>query len=483
MKTFVSLLLLLIVAAASHAREPLDKPNLIVIFLDDAGYTDFSHTGHPTIETPEVTRMVREGLNFTQYYAASPACTASRYGLLTGRIPQRSGLRWVIGPGEARYMHPDEITIASGLKERGYATAMYGKWHLGTPNTANNFNTNAFPLAHGFDVWYGTNVSHDYNDSRLIESDPNGTTPAPGYTVLRTDIGTTGNEDRFTDLTMQYRDRAVDFIRAQKDNPFFIYIAPNMPHLHIAVTDPFEGVSERGLLGDTMAEIDDLVGTVLDTLVEEGIAENTLVVFTSDNGHWIRFQNDASHPKYGEARIHIGSARPFRDGKGSTWEGGVRVPGVFWWPGTIPAGSVVRQPASNFDILPTAFALAGQPMPNDRAIDGRDISPHLNPSLFPGTVPDFEFIYTGWDQNQIYAARKGPWKLHTHLYSQTGNHWGFAPNSTSRVTLSSPLLFNVETDPSERFDVSADHPDVVTQLQGIISDFQASHAAEGTFWD
>lgn len=483
MKPFVSLLLLLIAAAASHAREPLDKPNLIVIFLDDAGYTDFSHTGHPTIETPEVTRMVREGLNFTQYYAASPACTASRYGLLTGRIPQRSGLRWVIGPGEARYMHPDEITIASGLKERGYATAMYGKWHLGTPNAANSFNTNAFPLAHGFDVWYGTNVSHDYNDSRLIESDPNGTTPAPGYTVLRTDIGTIGNEDRFTDLTMQYRDRAVDFIRAQKDNPFFIYIAPNMPHLHIAVTEPFEGVSERGLLGDTMAEIDDLVGTVLETLVEEGIAENTLVVFTSDNGHWIRFQDDASHPKYGEARIHIGSARPFRDGKGSTWEGGVRVPGVFWWPGTIPAGSVVRQPASNFDILPTAFALAGQPMPNDRAIDGRDISPHLNPHLFPGTVPDFEFIYTGWDQNQIYAARKGPWKLHTHLYSQTGNHWGFAPNSTSRVTLSSPLLFNVETDPSERFDVSADHPDVVTQLQGIISDFQASHAAEGTFWD
>jgi arylsulfatase len=274
----------------------------------------------------------------------------------------------------------------------------------------------------------------------------------------------------------------VDFIRARKDEPSFAYIAPNMPHLQLAVTDPFDGLSERGLFGDVMAEIDDLVAAVRQALEDEGIAENTLLVFTSDNGHWIRFQDTASHPKYDEARIHIGSARPFRDGKGSTWEGGQRVPGVWWWPGTIGPRRVVREPASTLDILPTAFALAGQPPPTGRILDGRDIRPLLAPAAFPGSVPDFEFVYVGNDLNQSYAARKGPWKLHTHLYSQTGNNYGFAPNSSSRVAVSPNLLFNLETDPSERFNVAADHPATVAELQGILNDFNASVATEGTFW-
>ncbi len=482
MRTFLAILFLS-TAALATARDALDKPNLIVIFLDDAGYTDFSHTGHPTVETPAISQMVSEGLNFTQFYSASPACTASRYGLLTGRNPRRSGLRWVIGPSEARHMHQNEMTIAKGLKARGYATGMFGKWHLGNPNSGNGNTPNALPLAHGFDTWLGTNVSHDYNDARLIRSNPSGSSPIAGYEILRQNIGTIGNEPLITDLTLLYRDAAVDFIRDHKDQPFFAYIAPNYPHLHVAVTEPFEGVSERGLFGDCMAEIDDLVATVRATLEAEGIAENTLVVFTSDNGHWIRFQDDASHPKYAEARTLIGSARPFRDGKGSTWEGGQRVPGVFWWPGTIAPRTVRYEPASCLDILPTAFALAGQPLPGGRTIDGRDIRPYFNPELFPGSVPDFEFIYVGWDQNQVYAARKGPWKLHTHLYSQTGNSWGFAANSSGRVTLSNPLLFNVESDPSERFNVAAQHPAVVAELQSVISAFNASHGSEGTFWD
>lgn len=483
-RTIISTLLLAAAtASAAPPRPALEKPNLVVIFLDDAGYADFSHTGHPTIETPAVSALARDGLNFTQFYSASPACTASRYGLLTGRYPPRSGFRWVIGPGDARYLHPHEVTLAEGLRARGYATAMFGKWHLGTPNSANGNTPNAFPLAHGFDSWYGTNVSHDYNDARLIESDPQGNNPAPGYNVLRTNIGVAGNDGRYVDLTGEYSDRAAAFIRANKNTPFLAYIALNMPHLQIAVTPPFAGVSERGLFGDTMAEIDNLVATIRSTLEEENIAGNTLVVFTSDNGHWIRFQNDAGHPKYGEARINIGSARPFRDGKGSTWEGGVRVPGVFWWPGVIQPRSVSREPASILDILPTAFALAGQPIPADRAIDGRDIRPHLNPALFTGDVPEFEFIYSGFDNNAVYAARKGPWKLHTHLYSQTGNSWGFAANSTGRVTLSNPLLFQLENDPSERYDLRAQNPSVVTELQTVISAFNASLAAEGTFWD
>jgi arylsulfatase A len=470
-------------AAAAPPRPALEKPNLVIILLDDSGYADFSHSGHPTIETPAVSRLAREGLNFTQFYSASPACTASRYGLLTGRYPRRSGMRWVIPPDDPRHLHPQETTLAEGLKARGYATAMFGKWHLGTPNPANHHTPDALPLAHGFDSWFGTDVSHDHEDGRLIQSDPQGKNPAPGYTLLRSNIGIPGNDERYVDLTGSYRDRAAAFIRANKDRPFFAYVALNMPHLQIAVSPAFEGISERGLFGDTMAEIDNLVGTIRTTLEEEGIAGNTLVVFTSDNGHWIRYQDTANHPKYREARILIGSARPFRDGKGSTWEGGVRVPGVFWWPGVIQPRSVSREPASSLDILPTVFALAGQPLPTDRALDGRDIRPFFNPVLFPGTVPDFEFIYTGFDHNPVYAVRKGPWKLHTHLFSQTGSSWGFAANSNGRVTLPRPLLFQVEKDPSERFDLRARQPDVVAQLEAVIDTFNASHTAEGTFWD
>ncbi len=470
-------------AAAAAPRPVLEKPNVIIVYLDDAGYTDFSHTGHPTVETPAISRLAREGLNFTQYYSPSPACSASRYGLLTGRNPRRSGFDWVIGPTAQRHIHVNEVTLAEGLKARGYATGMFGKWHLGTPNSANGNTPNAFPLAHGFDTWLGTNVSHDYDDSRLIRSNPAGTTPIPGYEVLRSNIGVANADHLIADLTRLYRDAAVDFIRANKQQPFFAYIALNFPHLQVAVSDPFKGTSERGLFGDCMAEIDNLVATVRATVDAEGLTDNTLIIFSSDNGHWIRFQGTASDAKYKEARILIGSARPFRDGKGSTWEGGQRVPGVFWWPGAIPAARVVREPASSLDILPTVFALAGQPLPGGRTIDGRDLRPYLAPEVFPGMVPGFEFVYVGFSNNSVYAARKGPWKLHTHLYSQTGNSWGFANNSTNRVTLANPLLFHLENDPSERYDLRAQNPATVAELQTVIQNFNNSIAAEGTFWD
>lgn len=468
--------------AAAAARPALEKPNLIVILLDDAGYADFSHTGHPTIETPAISKLAAEGLNFTQFYSASPACTASRYGLLTGRNPRRSGLRWVIGPADERYLHPSEITLAEGLKSAGYATGMFGKWHLGTPNSSNANTPNALPLAHGFDEWIGTNVSHDYADGKLLRSNPAGNNPIAGYETLATSLGTTGALGEVRQLTRRYRDAAVSFIRAKKDQPFLAYIAPNFPHLQIAASDAFAGTSERGLLGDTMAEIDNLVATVRQTLAEENIASNTLIVFTSDNGHWIKFQNTASDPLYGEARIHIGSARPFRDGKGSTWEGGQRVPGVWCWPGVIAARSVSRAPASALDILPTAFALAGVPPPSGRTLDGRDIRPYLNAASFAGAVPEFRFVFTGYENNPTYAARVGPWKLHTHLYSQTGNNYGFASNSTSRVAVNPNLLFNVETDPPERYNVAAANPSVVSGLQALLATFNSSVNTEQTFW-
>ncbi|GAA5496557.1 N-acetylgalactosamine-6-O-sulfatase [Rubritalea halochordaticola] len=471
------LLFLSLLAMPLLARPATEKPNVIMIFLDDCGYGDFSHTGNPSIHTPNISRMVREGMNCPQFYCASPACTASRYALLTGRNPGRSGLgAWVLGPTAAKYIHPNEVTIPEGLKNQGYATAFFGKWHLGTPNSNNSMTASAFPLAHGFDTWEGTNVSNDYETgSDLIKSNPSGNTPIAGYEMIAEDI--LNKTDIHDNLTKRYRDRTVEFIQANKDQPFFVYLAPNMPHLPVHASDEFKDTSLRGLYGDCIEEIDAMVGTILSTLENEGIAQNTLVIFTSDNGPWIRFQNTASNSRYGEARILIGSALPFRDGKGSTWEGGVRVPGVFYWPGTIPAATVVREPVSTMDILPTVFKLAGEAVPTDRTLDGRDIRPLLNSALFQGTVPDFEFIYTGASNNQVYGARKGAWKLHTKLYSQTGNNYGFS------ASFSDPLLFNVEQDPHERFDRSDDETTTVNELKQMITDFNNSVSTEGTFWN
>jgi arylsulfatase len=249
-----------------------------------------------------------------------------------------------------------------------------------------------------------------------------------------------------------------------------------MPHLPVHASDEFKGKSKRGLYGDCMEDIDAMLGTLISTLEAEGIAKNTLDIFTSDNGPWIRFENTANDEFYGEARLLIGSALPFRDGKGSTWEGGVRVVGAWYWPGVIAPGTVVRTPASAMDVLPTAFALAGEPLPTDRTLDGRDIRPFLNANKFPGEVRAFEHIYTGNNGNAIFAARKGPWKLHIGLYSQTGSNHGFTASPER------PLLFNVEEDPSERIDRSAEEPTSVAELQRIISAFRSSLDTEQTFW-
>jgi arylsulfatase A len=471
------LLAALLLAVPASARPALEKPNIVVVLLDDSGYGDFSHTGNPTVDTPHLTRMVREGANFPQFYSASPACTASRYGLLTGRNPRRSGLgKWVLGPSDQRHLHPDEVTLAEGLKARGYATGMFGKWHLGHPNSNNGNTANALPLAHGFDRWLGTNVSHDYSPgAHLIQGPSAVNQPVAGYEFVAQDIAV--NVPMMESLTGRYADAAIAFIRDKKDQPFFLYLAPNLPHLAVHVPDEFEGKSARGLYGDCIQEIDHHLGRVRAALEEEGIAQNTLVVFTSDNGPWIRFQDTASDPQYGEARFLIGSALPFRDGKGSTWEGGLRVPGVWWWPGTIAPATVVREPASTLDILPTAFALAGQPLPAGRTLDGRDLRPALNAAVFPGSVPDFSFIYTGNGDNSVYGARRGPWKIHTRLYSQTGNNYGFT------ASVASPLLFHVEQDPSERVNQAAGNSAKVNELKALIDAFNASVAAEGTFWD
>lgn len=456
----------------TSARDANDQPNVIIFYLDDSGYGDYSHNGNPVIETPNISRLSNEGTNFTQFYVTSPACSASRYSLLTGRYPGRSGLgSWVIGPDAKTHLHAKEITIAEGLKAAGYATGMFGKWHLGNPNAKNGFSPVTLPLAHGFDTWLGTNVSHDYNNSKLLESDPNGTIPIPGYSEVAVNLPS--DPDASKSLTGRYAAAAVNFIKENKNKPFFAYIAHNQPHLGLYVSNGFKGKSRRGLLGDVMAEVDDSVGQVLAALEDSGIGKNTIIVFSSDNGPWIRFRNTANDPKYGEARTHVGYAEPFRDGKGSTWEGGHRTPGIFYWPGMIDAQRQL-EPASTLDVLPTIFALTGTKVPTDRSLDGRDISPLLSEKHFKGDVAPFELLYS-YSDNKPSAIRVGAWKLHIRIGSQTVDNYGF---EASRET---PLLFNVEEDLGERIDRAREYPEMISKLLKKFDEQRAQIEAEGSF--
>jgi len=452
----------LVVTAPLVAREMLDRPNVVVIYLDDSGYGDYAHNGNPVIETPNLSKLAASGVNFTQFYVTSSACSASRYSLLTGRYPGHSGFgSWVINPESKPHLRTSETTLAEGLKAKGYATGMFGKWHLGTPNANNGMTPDSLPLAHGFDTWTGTNVSHDYDASLLLKSDPAGKEPVAGYSIvarnLPSDIAAS------TSLTNRYTEAAVAFIAANKERPFFAYIAHNQPHLGLFASEAFRGKSRRGLLGDVMAEVDDSVGRIMKALEENGVADNTLVIFSSDNGPWIRFENVADS-KYGEARLQVGYAQPFRDGKGSNWEGGHRVPGIFHWPGVI---GPLRQlePASTLDVLPTVFALCGAEVP--KGFDGRDIRTLLSPGRFEGGVKPFELAYSGPD-NQPGAFREGPWKLHVKLISQTGSDHGFAASREK------PLLFNVEEDLGERIDRAAEQPEIVARLLGRLDAVTAS---------
>ena len=458
MKFLPSILAAAVVVSTADARPALDRPNVVLIYLDDSGFGDYSLNGNPVIETPHIDEMARKGVNFTQFYVTSPACSASRYSLMTGRYPMHSGFgSWVIGPGAKPHLKEEETTLAEGLKARGYATGMFGKWHMGNPNQGNKMSAAALPLAHGFDTWVGTNVSHDYGDAKLLKSDPDGSNPVPGYSEIAKNLPS--DIEASTSLTGRYTDAAVSFIKAHKDEPFLAYIAHNQPHLGLFVSEEFKGKSRRGLLGDVMAEIDDSVARILQTLRDEGIEKNTLVIFSSDNGPWVRFRT-VEKSKYGEARMHVGYALPFRDGKGSCWEGGHRTPGIFYWPGTIGAKRELT-PVSTLDVLPTLFALTGAKSPDPAVLDGRDIRSLLLEDSSAPELGEFEFYYSH-SQNNLIAVRQGPWKLMVANPSQTGKDHGFKPSEQS------PILFNVEEDIGERIDRAAEHPERVERMLKLL---------------
>ncbi len=412
--------------------QPQEKPNIIIIFADDLGYGDLSCYAHPTIYTPNLDQMSHEGMRFTQFYNAACVCTPSRAGLLTGRLPIRSGMAGSETSGNVLYprskggLPQNEITIAEALKDANYQTAIIGKWHLGCL-------PQYLPLNQGFNYFFGIPYSND-----MVPPSYKG---APDLPLYENDKVIENGPDQHL-LTKRYTQKAIEFIEKNSHQPFFLYYANNFPHTPLFASEDFENKSKRGLYGDVVEELDWSVGEVLKTIKKSGIAEKTLVIFTSDNGPWLL---------RGE---HGGSAGLLRDGKGSTCEGGFRVPAIAWWPGTIKPEQTSAAIVTTMDLFPTMVKLAGAQLPEDRIIDGKDIYPVLCGEKEVENKVVFYYF-----KNEIYAIRKGPWKAH---FITKPSYSKIKPEVHEP-----PLLYNIEHDPSEKYDVSEKYPDIIKDIKDL----------------
>ncbi|MCH7945478.1 MAG: sulfatase [Armatimonadetes bacterium] len=428
------ILLVVLVGGLAQAQE---RPNFIIIFLDDVGYGDLSSYGQTNYQTPHLDRLAAEGTRFTDFLVASPACSPSRAALLTGCYPQRVSVPGVLGPASKTGLHPDEITIADILKGQGYATAIVGKWHLGvTPPL--------LPLNQGFDEYFGLPYSNDMWPGLGKDWPPlmlyRGNEPVE-------EVKTLADQDQ---LTRRYTEFAVDFIKRKKDEPFFLYFPHSMGHVPLGVSEPFKGSSGHNYYADAMVEVDWSVGQIMKTLREEGLDRNTLVLFTSDNGPWLPFGD------------HAGVSGPLREGKGTTFEGGMREPFIAWWPGRVPAGRVSDTFVNAMDFLPTIARLAGTTEPQDRIIDGRDIAP----VLFGETeVSPHRYFFYYWPR-QLQAVRAGDWKLHLpHSHRHQEGTPGTGGKSAGQVQRQIGLsLYNLRRDVGETVNLADEYPEVVARL-------------------
>lgn len=421
----------------------VEKPNFIVIFADDLGYGDLGCYGHPSIQTPNLDRLAAEGLRFTDFYSAAEVCTPSRAALLTGRYPLRNGMygaRRVLFPNSHGGLPSSEITIAELLKTRGYSTAHIGKWHLG-------IHEGSRPLDQGFDFSYGLPYSNDMDSRANLPRGSSGSPnpPADGWNVplIRNNEIIEQPVDQTT-LTKRYTAEAARFIRERKREPFFLYFAHTFPHVPLFASPDFRGKSRRGIYGDAVEELDWSVGQVIAALRTEGVAERTLVFFTSDNGPWLIMGSQG------------GSAGLLREGKGSTWEGGMRVPGIAWWPGQIKP-AVCNDVATTIDLLPTLANLSGsqEKLPDDRAIDGIDISDRL---IREKPLASRTFFY--YRAEKLMACRLGDWKA--HFMTQAGY------GQQKEEMHDPPLLYHLGMDPSEARNVAANHPEVLAEINAAV---------------
>jgi arylsulfatase A len=429
-------------------------PNIVIVFTDDQGYADVGAYGVRGFDTPNLDRMATEGVRFTDFYVAQPVCSASRAALLTGCYPNRVGITGALGPRSKTGISEREVTLAELCKSRGYATAIFGKWHLG-------HHPPFLPTRHGFDEFCGIPYSNDMwpLHPAYAHLPPDAQKRKRGYPDLPLYDGEkivkpkiTGADQ--TQFTTMFTQRAVNFIKRNKDRPFFLYVPHPMPHVPLFVSDKFKGKSRQGLYGDVITELDWSVGQVLKTIADNGLDDNTLVIFTSDNGPWL---------SYGD---HAGSTGPLREGKGTTWEGGIRVPCLMRWPGKIPAGQVCEEPAMTIDILPAIAGLIGAELPTHKT-DGKDIWPLMAGKA--GAKSPHEALYFYYGSNNLEAVRAGRWKLILpHKYrSLTGTPGKDGmPNGYKHPT-SGLELYDLQTDIGEQHNVAKQHPDVVKRLQAL----------------
>jgi arylsulfatase A-like enzyme len=417
-------------------------PNFVIVFADDLGYGDLSCYGAKGYSTPNLDRMAAEGNRFTSFYVAQAVCSASRTALLTGCYPNRVGILGALGPASKTGIHADEMLISEVLKQRGYATAIYGKWHLG-------HHEKFLPPQHGFDDYFGLPYSNDmWPFHPTSKSFPD----LPMVTGSRVTDSQVTPEDQ-TQLTTWYTEHAVKFIERNRDRPFFLYVPHSMPHVPLFVSSKYEGKTPRGLFGDVLSEVDWSVGQILDAVKRIGQDENTLVIFTSDNGPWL---------SYGD---HAGSAGPLREGKGTAWEGGVREPCIMRWPGRIRAGSECHELAATIDLLPTLAKLAGASLPPHR-IDGLDISALITGDTQARTPHEAYYFYWG---RELHAVRSGPWKLHfPHAYRSLSGEPGKGGQPGPYRDVKCGLeLYHLDSDVGESKNVAAEQPDVVARLQKL----------------
>jgi arylsulfatase A len=401
---------------------PGGSPNVVVILFDDVGYGDFASFGGQGVVTPQLDQIAREGMSFTNFYV-QPVCTASRTALMTASYPRRVSMPGVLASTATTGLNPAEITIAEVVKTRGYQTAIFGKWHLGRPAVF-------LPLAQGFDEYFGEPYSNDMDPHVMIDGDQ----------VVE-------NNPSDNTLVQRYTEHAIAFLEANQNKPFFLYVPHNMAHVPLGATDAFRGTTPRGLYSDVMAELDWSVGQIRATLKRLDLEKSTLVIVTSDNGPWLAQGTDA------------GSAGPLREGKFTTFEGGMRTPMIAAWPGVVPAGTTCSEPVSELDLLPTIAKMVGATLAADRKIDGLDITPLLRGD--PGAKSPHNALYF-YSEGALQAVRNGKWKLHfPHDYIHVAGGPSAPVQSTQHINLS---LFDLESDVGETTNVAAQHADVVTQL-------------------
>lgn len=417
----------LVLSTACHAtaQDKATPPNVVIFFTDDQGYGDLSCFGNPTIHTPHLDKMAAEGMKLTQFYVASPVCSPSRAALMTGSYPKRISMhKHVIFPDYDFGMHTDEHTIADMLSDKGYATGMFGKWHLG-------HRPGLLPTDQGFDTWFGIPYS---NDMSTFHRDAK-TKYQYNLPLMRDDKVLEWEPDQHV-LTKRCTEEAVAFIEKNKDKPFFVYVPHGMPHIPIYASKEFEGTSKRGLYGDVIEEIDWSVGQVIETLKKHNLDENTIVMFATDNGPWAPFR------QYG------GSAGPLRGAKGSNWEGGQRVPCIVRWPGKVPAGTVQTEMTRSIDILPTLAEITGGKL-SENKIDGGSIKGLLLGEEGAASASDTFIYYTS--RGELAGIRKGPWKL---LFA-------------GKDAKDGPFLYHLEHDIAEEWDMAKKQPEMVKELKAL----------------